>query len=60
MAIKLIDVKTDGTEQYVADTDADVSSLPTDVSVGSTCVVIGTGDGGKVLMLNTVGSWVEI
>lgn len=60
MAIKLIDVKADGTEQYIADTDADVSSLPTDVSVGSTCVVIGTGGGGKVLMLNTVGSWVEI
>lgn len=60
MAFKLVDVKTDGTEQYIADTDSDVSSLPTDVSVGSTCFVIGTGDGGKCYMLNTQNQWVEI
>lgn len=59
--IKLVDIKPDNTSNFIADTDADISELPTeDVSVGSTCFVIGTGDGGKCYMLNNQGSWVEI
>ena len=63
MAIKLVDMKPDGTAYYVADTDADITSLPTDseeISAGSTCLVIGTGSGGKVLMLNNQEQWTEI
>ena len=63
MAIKLVDIKADNTCSYIADVDADISSLPTDmeeISAGSTCTVIGNGSGCKVLMLNTQGQWKEI
>ena len=49
-------------KQYdiLADTAADVSSLPTteeDIAVGSSCLVIGTGD---VYILNSQRQWVAI
>ena len=45
---------------FNADTAADVSSLPTtedEVAIGSTCLVIATGD---VYMLNSQRSWEKI
>jgi len=58
--IKLVDKKPDGTSYFIADTDADVANLPTDVSVGSSCFVIGDGSGSKAYMINNSQTWVKI
>lgn len=45
---------------FMADTTSDVSSLPTeeaDVAIGSSCLVIGTGD---VYILNSQREWVAV
>lgn len=39
---------------YVADTESDIINLPTDVSPGSTCIVIETSN---VYMLNSKKIW---
>lgn len=43
--------------EFVADTVADITNLPTDVAVGSSCFVI---DGGKLYMLNHSLEWKEV
>ena len=60
MAFKLVDVKPDHTSYFVADSENDVQSLPTDVSVGSNCLVIGDGTGSSVYMLNNQNEWIKI
>lgn len=42
--------------EYVADTEADIADLPTDVYPGSTCTVTATS---AVYMLNNSGTWVK-
>lgn len=41
--------------EYVADTDADISSLPTTVYPGSVCIITSTSN---VYMLNNNKEWV--
>ena len=60
MAFKLVDIKSDQTSYFVADGDIDVQDLPTNVSVGSTCLVIGDGTGSSVYMLNNQNEWIKI
>lgn len=45
---------------FMADAAADVANLPTqeeDVAIGSSCLVIGTGD---VYILNSQRSWIAV
>lgn len=46
-----------GLNSYVADTDADIASLPTDVAPGSTCIVTSPT---SVYMLNTNKEWIKL
>lgn len=60
MAIKLVsreycECVDDYKKQYIADTDSDLSKLPTGSCVGSTAVSIASG---KVMVVNTSGKWV--
>ena len=46
--------------EFVADTEADVQNLPTDLNKvypGSTCIVVATSE---VYMLNSSGAWVKL
>lgn len=43
--------------EYVADTDADIADLPTNIYPGSVCIVT---ENSKVYMLNASKQWVEI
>ena len=57
---KLVNKKNGEQCEYVADTTSDVNNLPTDVGVGSTCVVVGDGSGCSVYMLNNNQQWKAI
>jgi hypothetical protein len=46
--------------EFVADTDSDVQNLPTNVGVGSTCIVVGDGSGAIAYMLNNNKEWVQV
>lgn len=48
-----------GVKEFVADTSADVSSLPNkdEAAPGSTCLVAGSGD---VYIMNASGNWVQL
>ncbi len=46
-----------GVIQYVVDTEADISELPTTALPGSTCIVIETSN---VYMLNNKKQWKKI
>jgi hypothetical protein len=46
-----------GVNSYVADTDADVTNLPTDAAPGSTCIVASPI---SVYILNTKKEWIKL
>lgn len=43
--------------EYVADEEADVAKLPTNVAPGSICLVVATS---QVFMLNNKKEWIEL
>ena len=46
-----------GIRQYVIDDESGLSELPTDVHIGSSCLVIDTGD---IYVINSEGEWVKV
>ena len=54
------DKKNNGQYEFVADTTSDVSNLPTDVGVGSICMVVGDGSGASFYVLNNAHEWTKI
>ena len=46
-----------GIKKYTVDDASGVSELPTDVHIGSSCLVISTGD---IYMLNSQREWVQV
>ena len=46
-----------GKYDYVADTESDVAELPTNISPGSTCIVLETS---TVYILSTDKVWTEV
>ena len=46
--------------EFVADSTSDIQNLPTNVGVGSTCIVVGDGSGSSAYMLNNQHEWVQI
>lgn len=43
--------------EFVADTEADLTNLPTSVYPGSTCIIT---ESSKVFILSASGKWVEL
>lgn len=46
-----------GIKKYIVDDASGVSELPTDAKVGSSCLVIATGD---IYMINSQKEWVKL
>lgn len=57
---KIINKKYGEVCEFVADSTSDVQNLPTNVGVGSTCIVVGDGSGSTAYMLNNNNEWVQI
>lgn len=50
-------ITSHGVQEFAVDTPDDLTSLPTHIAMGSTAIVISTGD---LYMINSQGEWIQL